>query len=113
MVPKYVTFLYQYMWIRGLKRIYGLCQKEVPQWFYNVCDKIQKIIIDLLWKAGSQYLEMIEAEIKRVDKLDLSNIEKYEMVYGFAKTNMPDWPEWKIDTIIQNLFAKLKEQGWV
>ena len=96
--------------VHSLRVAWNFLNQPIPQWLKNICTTIAEIVFSLLKQAGKEYLSQIESKIEEIakDYPDLSGDEKFLKVWDFAHTLLPDWKESSIDTVIQNLFIKLK-----
>ena len=101
--------------VLGLRKAWGFLTQPIPAWLMNLCTQIGKIIFTLFQKAAQDYVNLIMEKIVSIDKMcdDLSNDQKFGRVWDYAKELLPEWKESDIDTLIQSLFAKLKDEGVV
>lgn len=98
-----------------LRKAWEFLNQDIPEWLIELSTAIGKIIFSLLNMAGQAYIEQIKAKIIEIDKLypNATGEEKFNLVWDFAYTLLPAWKESKLDSLIQNLFADLKEVGLV
>ncbi len=89
--------------------------KDPPEWFEKICEVIGRIVFELLKTAGQEYIEQIKGKIMETKDLYTNSTgeEKFNIVWDFAHTLLPNWSESRIDTIVQNLYMLLKKNNQV
>lgn len=99
--------------VKALRTAWDFLNKDVPQWLTDLLGTIGEILFDILKVAGQAYITQIEDKIMEISKTypDASGDEKFNLVWEFAHTLLPIWKESRLDTLLQNLFIKLKEAG--
>ncbi len=101
--------------VDSLRKAWGFLNKDVPEWLVELCTKIGEILFGFLSNVGQAYINQLIDKIvaTKNDYPDSTGEEKFNIVWDFAKTLLPNYSESKIDSIIQSLFIKLKEEGRV
>lgn len=101
--------------VEGLRIAWDFLNTPVPRWLIEMCTKIGELVFSLLKAAGQVYIIKIEEMIiETKDKYpNASDEEKFKIIFDFAKVLLPMWKDSKIDTLIQNLFIKLKDSKMV
>ena len=98
--------------VSGLRAAWDFLGQPIPGWLKQICTVVGQIIFALLKEAGKAYIGQIEDKIIEISKTysELSGDEKFNKVWDFAHTLLPNWPESSIDSLIQNLFIALKRR---
>ena len=97
--------------VSWLRKAWEFLHKEVPQWVKDLITEIGKILVRILGEVAETYITSIERKIIEMSGTNYSNEEKFNAVWSFAKTLLPKLSESDLDTLVQNLFKRLKEMG--
>ena len=98
--------------VDALRKAWEFLHKEVPEWLTELCTKIGEIVFGFLSEVGKTYIDQLIGKIvsTKDEYPDATGEKKFNIVWDFAKSLLPNYSESKLDTIIQNLFIKLKEE---
>lgn len=93
-------------WIRGIK---------TPDWLRDLLQEIQDVFVAFCIQIGKDYLTDLKNKIIEVSNTDLSNEDKFQAVFNYARDrfigiNIKDSA---LQLIIQYLVVKLKQQGLI
>uniref|UniRef100_A0A6H2A6C3 Uncharacterized protein n=1 Tax=viral metagenome TaxID=1070528 RepID=A0A6H2A6C3_9ZZZZ len=90
-----------YDWIKGLK---------TPQWYVDLMNNLQITLIRALEQIGKEALASIKDKIIEVAGQDISNEQKFKIVFNFTKSLLPTLKDSVINAIINLLVLTLKEK---
>ena len=101
--------------VDSLRKAWEFLNKDVPEWLVELCTKIGEILFGFLSSVGQAYINQLIDKIvaTKNDYPNSTGEEKFNIVWDFAKTLLPNYKENEIDNIIQNLYSMLKKEGRV
>ena len=82
----------------------------VPQWVKNVLNVIWDILKSILIQVGKEALGKIKAKIIEVNSQNISNEKKFQIVYDYAKSLIPNMKESALNLLIESLVNQLKSR---
>lgn len=99
------------MVVRWLRGAWAFLNRPVPRWVYQLVQVIAGVLMELLKGVAKEYIGTLEAKIIEMGKTNYSNDEKFLAVWKLAHDLLPAWKESEVDTLVQNLYFKLKKVG--
>jgi len=84
---------------------------KTPGWLKVMLQNIQDILWQTCLQIGASYIRQIEEEIIRVSPLQISGQEKFKKVYEFARDLGLGVKENILNTLINALVMRLKNNG--
>jgi hypothetical protein len=96
------------------QRIYDwLNDIRTPIWLQGILKEMQDIIVASLLQIGKEYLTGLSAKICEVAGNDWTNERKFDAVWAWGKTNIPDVKDAALNLAIEILYALAKKNNFM
>jgi len=86
---------------------------KTPEWLKLILQWLQDLVVQISLQVGKEALLALEGKILEVSKLDISNEDKFNLVYKFAidDLDLSKLKERWLDLLIEILVNKLKDKN--